>query len=130
MSRAKLLAITILATLAAILFTASSCSGGLHSTTSTPTPPEVIKPKPTVETVVATTSGMADKYYAILEITVRNDGADGTVIIVGGITQGGQTIENDFPLYITRNAKQVVRLVFPLKWNGGDWAPNVQAHVP
>ena len=128
MSRAKPLSVVV-AILVAVLFFASSC-GGSSSTTSTPTPAAAIKPEPVVEAVNAETSGMLDKYYAILDITVKNKGADGTVILVASITQGAQTLENEFPIYITHNAKQVVRLVFPLKWKGGDWTPNVRTQVP
>jgi len=110
--------------LAVVIFSASGCFN------STPTTPEVLKPKPIVEAVNAATSGMLDNYYASMDITIKNDGADGTVNVIASVTQGTQTIKNEIPVYITRNAKQVVRLVFPLKWKGGDWTPDVQVQVP
>jgi len=122
----KLLYTAILIMLAAVIFSASGC----FVKSTTPTTPEVLKPKPIVEAVNAATSGMLDSYYAILDITVKNDGADGTVNVIASVTQGTQTIKNEMPVYITRNAKQVVRLVFPLKWKGGDWTPDVQVQVP
>ncbi len=130
MSRAKVLGVIVLVILAAVLFSASGCSSRSNFASSTPTTTEIIKPKPVVEAVDASTSGMLDNYYAILDITVKNDGADGTVIVVASVTQGAQTIKNEMPLYITHNAKQMVRLVFPLKWEGGDWTPNVRVEVP
>ncbi len=130
MNRARLLNVAALIVLAAILFSALGCLNTGSSGGSAQPTAEVTKPKPSVESVDASTSGMLDKYYAILDITIKNDGADGEVIVVGTITQGSQTIENDLPVYITRNSKQVVRLVFPLKWKGGDWVPKVEVQIP
>ncbi|MEK7280754.1 MAG: hypothetical protein AAB037_00170, partial [Chloroflexota bacterium] len=96
-------------------------------------PPEslkVVKPLPVVGTVTAATTGMFDNYYAIVEATVKNNGADGMVIVAGIITQGANTVKAELPTYITRNTTQTVKLVFPLKWKGGDWTPDVQAVLP
>jgi len=130
MRRAKLSCVAILIMLVVVIFSASGCFVKSSSINSTPTTPEVLKPKPIVEAVNAATGGMLDNYYAILDITVKNDGADGTVNVIASVTQGTQTIKNEMPVYITRNATQVVRLVFPLKWKGGDWTPDVQVQVP
>ena len=129
MSRAKLGAV-LLATIA-LLSVATGCfaaSGG--KTAGASQSPEPMKPKPVVESVNAATSGMADKYYAIMDIAVKNEGADGTVIVAASITQGAQIVDNELPVYITHNGRQTVRLVFPLKWKGGDWTPSVQVRVP
>ncbi len=125
----------ILATLAIVL---SSACGRAAATTVTPTssaptqpmPAEVVKPSPTVLAVNATTSGMFDNYYAVLDVTLRNDGADGMVILVGSINQANQTTKGELPLYLARNTTETVRLVLPLKWRGGDWTPSAEVDVP
>lgn len=119
------IAIAVILFLATILVGCTSSSAPAATAT-----PQVTTPKPAVESLNAATSGAMDNYYAILDITVRNDGADGTIIVDASITQAGQTVENELPVYLTRNAKQVVRLVLPLKWKGGDWVPNVATRVP
>ena len=80
--------------------------------------------------VNATTAGIEDNYYAILNITAKNQGADGIIIVVGSITQAGQTQSNEIPVYLTSGSAQIVKLVFPIKWKGEDWTPTVQAEVP
>jgi hypothetical protein len=80
--------------------------------------------------VNATTTGIEDNYYAILNITAKNQGADGIIIVVGSITQAGQTQTNEIPVYLTSGSSQIVKLVFPLKWEGGAWTPSVQTEVP
>lgn len=126
MSRFKLLVAPVLG------FTLLITIGCFGRTSVTPssTIEEVVKPKPVVETISAATSGMLDNYYAILDITVKNDGADGTVVVVASVTQGEITNESEFPLYITHNSKQAVKMIFPLIWKGGDWTPNVYCEVP
>ena len=102
--------------------------GASSSAASSPTA-EAMKPKPVISALTAETSGMLDNYYATLNITVKNEGAAGTVVVLAGITQGSQTMESEFPLYITHNDKQTLKLVFPLKWEGGDWTPSVRTEV-
>jgi len=91
---------------------------------------EISKPRPTVLLVNATTAGVFENYYAILDITAKNEGADGVVIIVASITQGGETKKNEMPVFLTKDNAQTIRLVFPLKWRGGDWTPTVATEVP
>ena len=110
------------------------CGGGSSASTN-PSPTAVSssaisKPNPTVLLVNATTAGIEDNYYAILNITAKNQGADGIIIIVASITQAGQTQSNEIPVYLTSGSSQTVKLVFPLKWKGGDWTPSVQTEVP
>jgi hypothetical protein len=133
MSRIRAFNAAALIGLAVVLFFVSGCStrpstGGESS--AQPTTPGITKPKPSVESVDAKTTGTPDEYYAILDVTAKNDGADGMVIISGAITQAGQTITKELPVYMIHNTKEVVRLVFPLKWKGGDWTPKVDAQVP
>lgn len=126
----RLLGVILLILVAAVL--ASACGGGGASTEAQTTVPsaQINKPKPTVILVNATTAGVLDNYFAILDITVRNDGADGVIVVVGTVTQAGETKRNEIPVSLTKGATQTVKLVFPLKWRGGDWTPNVTTEVP
>jgi hypothetical protein len=132
MKGTKLAGVIILIAIAAVM--ASACGGGSSASTN-PKPTavassDISKPNPTVLLVSATTAGILDNYYAILNITARNEGADGIVIVVGTITQAGQTQRNEIPVYLTSGAAQTVKLVFPLKWKGGEWTPTVQTEIP
>jgi len=128
----KLVGVIILIAIAAVI--ASACGGGSSaSTNSKPTAiasSDISKPSPTVLLVNATTAGVLENYYAILNITAKNEGADGIVIVVASITQAGQTQRNEMPVYLTAGSAQTVKLVFPLKWKGGDWTPTVQTEIP
>lgn len=128
----KLAGVIILIAIAAVM--ASACGGGGSANTN-PKPTsvpasDISKPRPTVLLVNATTAGMFENYYAILNITAKNEGADGVVIVVASITQAGQTQRNEMPVYLTAGSAQTVKLVFPLKWKGGDWTPTVETEVP
>ena len=132
MKGTKLAGVIILIAIAAV--TASACGGGSSASTN-PIPTavassDICKPSPAVLLVNATTAGVFENYYAILNITAKNEGADGVVIVVASITQAGQTQNNEIPVYLTSGSAQTVKLVFPLKWKGGDWAPTVQTEVP
>lgn len=132
MKSMKLAGVVIFIAIAAVM--ASACGGGSSASTS-PKPTAVSssnisKPNPTVLLVNATTAGVFDSYYAILNITAKNEGADGIVIVIGSITQAGQTQKNEIPVYLTSGSAQTVKLVFPIKWKGGDWTPTVQTEVP
>jgi hypothetical protein len=132
MSQRRLLNVVALILVAAVSFLASGCHGG--STSANPTQPttvEVKTVKPSVESVEVVNTGTPDKYYAILDVTVRNDGADGMAIIVGSITQGTQTpTTSEIPVYLTSNSKQVIRIVLPLKWGGGEFTAKAEVHIP
>lgn len=124
--------ISILMALVIIIF-ASSCTGtGKESNEPTPQAQatEIIKPKPSVAAINASTTGMFDNYYAIVDVTIRNEGAEGMVIVIGSITQGSITKQNEFPLHVGQNASENVKFVFPLKWRGGDWTPKVETIIP
>jgi len=128
----KLAGVIILIAIAAVM--TSACGGG-GSTSTNPKPTAVAssnisKPSPAVLLVNATTAGVFDNYYAILNITAKNEGADGIIIVIGSITQAGQTQKNEMPVYLTAGSAQTVKLVFPIKWKGGDWTPTVQTDVP
>jgi hypothetical protein len=132
MKGTKLAGVIALIAIAAIM--ASACGGSSNASTN-PKPTavassDISKPRPTVLLVNATTAGVMDNYYAILNITAKNEGADGVVIVVGSITQAGLTQQNEIPIYLTSGSAQTVKLVFPIKWKGGEWTPTVETEVP
>jgi hypothetical protein len=132
MKGTKLAGVILLIVIAAVM--ASACGGGSSASTN-PKPTsvpssDISKPNPTVLLVNATTAGIEENYYAILNITAKNEGADGIIIVVGSITQAGQTQRNEIPVYLTSGSAQTVKLVFPLKWKGGEWTPTVQTEIP
>jgi len=123
--------IVLLIAIASIL--ASACGGGASASSDAKTSvisSQINKPKPTVVLVNATTAGVFDNYYAILNITTKNDGADGMVVVVGTVTQAGETEKAEIPVSLSSGETQTVKLVFPLKWMGGEWTPNVETRVP
>lgn len=131
MSRSMLAGIVLLIAIASVL--ASACGGGASASSDTKTSvisSQINKPKPTVVLVNATTAGVFDNYYAILNITTKNDGADGMVVVVGTVTQAGETEKAEIPVSLSSGETQTVKLVFPLKWMGGEWTPNVETRVP
>lgn len=139
MAGIRALRVASVSVLVLILLVASGCDsikGVFNSNdenTSTATAPPVTsmpKPKPVVKTVEATTSGMDSHYYAILEITIENQGSDGTVIVRATLTQAGVTQTNDMITNLDKGKTQTLPLVFPLKWQGGDWTQTVDVIVP
>lgn len=129
----KFVGVVILVVLTAFL--ASACGGGSASTEAQPTnsftqSSQISKPKPKIVLVNATTAGVFENYFAILDITAKNDGADGVVIIVASITQGSDTKTSEMPVSLKKDEAQSIRLVFPLKWRGGEWTPSVTTEVP
>ena len=132
MKGTKLAGLIILIALVAVL--ASACGGGSSASTNTsPTPigaSNISKPNPTVLQVSATTTGTLDNYYVTLNITAKNQGADGMIIVAGNVTQAGQTQSKEMAIYLTSGSSQTVKLVFPLKWKGGEWTPSAQTVIP
>lgn len=113
---------------ALLLLIASGCAAA--PTSPSPTPAGLEKPKPVVLEVKKGTGGTGESYYAVLDITVRNEGADGTAVVMASIIQGATTLRNEFPVFLPRNDKQTVRLIFPLKWGGGDFTHSVTVELP
>jgi hypothetical protein len=130
MKRLMLAGILLLIAIASVL--ASACGGASASSEAKTSvlSSQINKPKPIVVLVNATTAGVFDNYYAILNITTKNDGADGMVVVVGTVTQAGVTNKAELPVSLSSGEAQTVKLVFPLKWMGGDWTPNVTTEVP
>ncbi len=121
---AALVIVTGLMLLTASCFGSGSIAGG---STATPTP---VKPQPKIESVVATTSGTESSYFATLDIKVKNNGADGTILVQASVTQAGITNQNKMPVYLKQGEDHELKMTFPLVWQGGDFTPNVQAVVP
>ena len=105
-------------------------SSGSTNASGTPAPGTVLKPKPSVVDVAASTSGQLDYYYAVLDIAIKNDGADGTVLLTATVTQGTNVKTYEVPVALGKNTRESIRLIFPLKWKGGDWTPTVKIEVP
>jgi len=129
MQRFKALKSAILIFSAAFMLTLVSCFGGTTSNTSSATS-TALKPQPKIESVVATTSGTETAYYTTLDIKVRNDGAEGTVLVLGSVTQNGKTSQDKMPVFLKKGESHELKMTCPLVWQGGDFTPNVQTLVP
>lgn len=129
MRRSKLFGAVILVVLAASMVLAVGCSGkgGNSSGSTTAT---VVKPQPQVESVVASTSGTQSAYYATLDIKVKNNGAEGTILVQGYVTQSGKTSQNEMPVFLKEGEEHELKLTFPLVWEGGNFTCTALAIVP
>jgi hypothetical protein len=108
-------------------------AGGCFSTGDSSTATEktsTVKPDPVVESVVTTTSGTEGAYYAILDIKVKNKGAEGTILVVASVTQDGKTVQEEMPVYLMKNVTHELKLTFPLVWKGGVWTSDVKTQIP
>lgn len=136
LARPAMMMVTV--ALLAVTLVTTACSRVAAQPSPTPTaillpnsvPAAVVKPKPVVLGVNATTSGIFENYFAILDITVRNDGADGMIMLIGNVNQANANIKGELPLYLARNMTETVRIVLPLKWRGGEWTPSAVTEVP
>lgn len=115
--------------LALMLFT-TGCFSSNTGATPTPTGVEAVKPKAKVEKVIATTSGTEDSYYATLDIRVKNEGAEGLILVIASVTQAGQTKQSQMPVYLKSGVSHELKMTFPLVWRGGEFTSNVQAILP
>ena len=121
---------SLIIVLAAVMLLASSCFSNSSSSTPTVSSTDAVKPKPSVQSVVASTSGIANAYYATLDITVKNDGAEGTILVIGSVTQGGVTNQSQEPVFLKQGETHELKLTFPLVWQGGAFTSNVQTIIP
>jgi hypothetical protein len=127
----RIFGVAVLVMAAALIMLSTSCFGtNPANTTNSPTTPTVIKPQPRVENVVATTSGTKSSYYATLAIKVKNEGAEGTILVIGTVTQAGKSAQNDMEVFLKQGESHELKLTYPLVWQGGDFTPSVQAIVP
>ena len=98
--------------------------------TATPVVQAAIKPQPRVTALTASTAGFVDDYYVIVEATVKNDGADGLVLVTADMAQAGEKSTKQIPVSLGKGESQPIKFVFPVKWKGGEWTPSVRAEIP
>jgi hypothetical protein len=127
----KLLVAAALVIAAALMLVTTSCFGntGLTGSSASATP-TVVKPNPQIESVVATTSGTKAAYYATLDIKAKNNGAEGTILVVASVVQNGKTSQNEMEVFLKQGESHELKMTFPLVWEGGIFTSNVQALVP
>ena len=133
MQRNRILGSSVLVIVVLMMLVSTSCFGGASMAgddSSGTSAPAIITPKPVVQTTVAATSGTANGYYVTLDITVKNDGAEGTILVIANVTQAGVTATNEMPVFIKKGATQELKMTFPLVWKGGDPTYTVQAVIP
>jgi hypothetical protein len=118
-----------LVVLAAFVVLAAGCSGkgGNSSESTTPT---IARPQPKVESVVSFKSGTKSAYHATLDIKVKNNGAEGTIVVRGSVTQSGKTSQNETSVFLKEGEERELNLTFPLVWGGVNFSCAVQAIVP
>jgi hypothetical protein len=124
--------ICLIALIITILFSVTGCFGvasGAGNSTGTPTP-TVMMPNPVIEKVIATTSGTSHAYYATLDITVKNTGAEGLILVKASVTQNGKTSHDEMDVYLKTGKTNELKLTFPLVWQGGEFTSEVSAIVP
>ena len=127
----RIIGVAVLVMAAALIMLSTGCFGtNPTNTTNSPATPTVVKPQPRVENVVATTSGTKNSYYATLAIKVKNEGAEGTILVIGTVTQAGKSAQNDMEVFLKQGESHELKLTYPLVWQGGDFTPSVQAIVP
>jgi hypothetical protein len=127
----RLFGVVVLVAVMVLILLSAGCFGtNPANTTDTPTTPAVIKPQPRVENVVATTSGTKSSYFATLAIKVKNEGAEGTILVIGTVTQAGKSAQNDMEVFLKQGESHELKLTYPLVWQGGDFVTSVQAIVP
>jgi FlaG/FlaF family flagellin (archaellin) len=130
MKNRKIIIAVCLVIVAALMLTTAGCFGSTAAGSSSETTPTVVQPQPRVENVTATTSGTQSAYYATLDIKVKNDGAEGTILVQASITQKGKTSQNEMPVFLKHGESHELKLTFPLVWQGGDFTSDVKTIVP
>ncbi len=127
----RLIGVVGLAVAVALMLVPTGCFGsGAANGAGTSATPTVVKPQPRIESVVATTSGTRISYYATLAIKVKNEGAEGTILVIGSVTQAGKTAKNEMEVFLKQGESHELKLTYPLVWQGGDFTTSVQAIVP
>jgi subtilase family serine protease len=125
----KIFGAAIMAISFAFILLSAGCFSGSTSNSSS-TSAVAIKPNPRVESVVATTSGTDSAYYTTLDIKVKNEGAEGTVLVEASVTQDGKTNKNQMPVFLKKGESHELKMTFPLTWEGGNFDSKVTATVP
>ncbi len=123
------IAISLLLT--GLLLSVTGCfSPSTGGTTPTTSSTDAVKPNPKVVNVIRSTSGVEGAYFATLDITVKNDGAEGTILVQGSVTQAGKTSQAEMPVFLKQGQTSELKLTYPLVWKGGDISSSVQTLVP
>jgi hypothetical protein len=130
MLRSKLFGAVLLVLLTLSTLLLSGCFGTIGNGGTATDSTAVVKPNPVVESVVATTSGTESAYYAILDIKIKNRGAEGTLLVVASVTQSGKTVQDEMPVYLKQGKTHELKMTFPLTWKGGEWTSSVHTEVP
>lgn len=129
MRRFKLFGAAVLIMLVAFVFSVAGCSSkGDNSSESSS--PDVVRPDPQVSSVVASTSGSQSAYYTTLDIKVKNNGAEGTILVKASVTQADKTGENEMEVFLKKGEEHELKLTFPLVWGGGEFTCDAEAIVP
>lgn len=128
MLNSRLIGVALLIITGIFIVSVTSCFGNSTAGDSGSSAP--VAPQPQVESVLATTSGTHLGYYTILDIKVKNNGAEGIILVQASVTQNGNTNHNEMPVYLSQGEEQELKLTFPLVWKGGDFTCNVQAVLP
>ena len=127
----KIIGAAVLVIAISLMLLSTSCFGNNTSNNVNGTPtPSASRPKPRIESYTVNTSGTKSSYYATLDIKVKNDGSEGTVLVVGTVTQAGKTNQNQMEVFLKQGESHELKLTYPLVWEGGDFTPDVQAVVP
>jgi hypothetical protein len=128
MGRNRVPGICLMAFALIMILSTAGCFGSNNgSSSATPT---VEIPKPHIEGVVAPTSGTQSAYFATLDIKVKNDGAEGTVLVQATVTQAGSSASREMPVFLKQGETHELKLTYPLVWEGGTFTSDVKAIVP
>jgi hypothetical protein len=128
MSRSRIIGIAVLVLVIASILITAGCFGTTSMTTTSGT--TAVKPEPVISSLVATTSGTQTAYYATLDIKVKNNGAEGTVLVTASVTQNNTTNSNQMPVYLKQGEEHELKMTFPLTWGSGNFEPKATASVP
>jgi len=130
MRRSILISLAIIISAALMLAGAGCLSNSSAEQTPTTASDKAVLPAPIVEKVIATTSGTEKAYYAILNIRVKNEGAEGVILVQASVSQAGKTSTSEMPVYLKEGESHEIKLTFPLVWKGGEFTTHVETIVP
>jgi len=129
--RSRILTGSVLVVMLVLLMSLfSGCFSNSTSTTPITSSDEALMPQPVVEKVIATTSGTDTAYYATLDIKIKNEGAEGIILVIGRVTQAGQSTQREMPVFLKEGKSHELKLTFPLIWKGGEFTSSVETIVP
>jgi hypothetical protein len=124
-------ALMLTAALALSILSTSCFGSSTPGSTSTVTPtPDVLRPKPSVVSTSANYSGTQNGYFVTLDINVKNDGSEGTILVQATVTQSGKTTTNEMPVFVKKGGNGETKMTFPLVWKGGEATYEIKAITP